>query len=53
MWKWYVYAYTHPDDAPVWKDMPCVSGLDDKGKVGACEWNHLQGVDQFLIRNIC
>ena len=53
MWKWYVYAYTYPDDAPVWKDMPWVSGLDDKGNVGVCEWNHLQRVNQFLIRNIC
>ena len=53
MWKWYVYAYTPPDDAPVWKDMHGVSGLDDKGKDGACEWNHLQRVDQFLIKSIC
>ena len=28
-----------PDDAPFWK-------------VGACEWNHLQRVDQFLISSL-
>ena len=42
-----------PDDAPFWKDTHCVLGLDDSGKVGACEWNHLQRVDQFLISSLC
>ena len=30
-----------------------VLGLDDNGKVGACEWNHLQRADQFLISSVC
>ena len=43
-----ICLYT-PDDAPFWKDTHCVLGLDDNGKVGACGWNHLQRVDQFLL----
>ena len=46
-----ICVYT-PDDAP-FKDTHCVLGLDDNGKVGACEWNHLQRVDQFLISSVC
>ena len=41
-----------PDDDP-FKDTHCVLGLDDNGKVGACGWNHLQRVDQFLISSVC
>ena len=46
-----ICVYT-PDDDP-FKDTHCVLGLDDNGKVGACEWNHLQRVDQFLISSEC
>ena len=41
-----------PDDDP-FKDTHCVLGLDDNGKLGACGWNHLQRVDQFLISSVC
>ena len=46
-----ICVYT-PDDAP-FKDTHCVLDLDHNGKVGAYEWNHLQRVDQFLIKSIC
>ena len=47
-----ICVYT-PDDAPFWKDTHCVLGLDDNGKVGACERNDLQRADQFLISSVC
>ena len=47
-----IRVYTS-DDAPFWNDTHCVLGLDDNGKVGACEWNHLQRADQFLISSVC
>ena len=50
--KWYTYAYT-PQMMPHFEMTRTVLGLDDNGKVGACEWNHLQRADQFLISSVC